>query len=159
MKSVSDRFYISGTLLLQLILPVLYVSASLVVDRQVNVWQVTGEWFLFWAVGVRFVTAGINQMARPGFTLQSIFQISSTEGSVVVRELGFSNFAVGLAAVISLFLPSWRVAVAFVAAVFLGIAATQHAIKGSASKKEAVALLTDALVFLVMAAFVAVSFV
>ena len=108
---------------------------------------------------MRLFTAGLSQVTRPAFTLETIFHIENAEGTVIVRELGFANVGTGLAGMISLLLPSWRVPVAFVAGVFLGIAAVQHAVKRPASRHEAVALVTDAFVFLVLAAFVILSFV
>jgi hypothetical protein len=64
----------------------------------------------------------------PSFTLESIFNIKSKESVVILRELGFGNIAMGLSAVASLALGAWRVPVALVVGLFLGLDAVQHGI-------------------------------
>ena len=140
------------------VLPTLSVLANELVSAP-PLWLTVGKWFVFWAVGWRLLTTGLSQVARPAFTLLTIFRFGSVESAPIVRELGFANVGTGLAGIVSMYLPSWRVPVAFASCVFLGTAAAQHAVKGSASREELVALLTDAFVFLVLAVFVALSFI
>jgi len=159
-SSTRDRFYLLYVLLLTLILPLVSILVEVYTFRStLAVWKLAGRWFLFWAIGIRLFTAGISQVVRPGFTLHSIFHITSTESYVVVRELGFGNICLGLAGILSIVLGSWRIPVAFIAGLFLGLDAVQHAIKGPASRNELLALITDALVCLVMAVFVFLSYV
>jgi hypothetical protein len=61
-----------------------------------------GRWFVFWAVGVRLLTAGARQIINPGLTSEGILSIKGHEVWQLVRELGFANVSIGLAGVISL---------------------------------------------------------
>jgi len=160
MRSGRNRFYLFYTLLLMIVLPILSILAELLLVKNTPaVWKLVGQWFLFWAVGVRLFTAGLNQIARPSFTLQSIFHINNLESGIIVRELGISNVGTGIGGIVSLLLVSWRVPIAFIAAVFLGAAALQHAIKKPVSENQWIALFTDALIFLVLVGFLILSFV
>jgi hypothetical protein len=49
------------------------------------------KWFVFWAVGVRLLLAGLRQMVQPGFTARTVLGLKSEESSFVVRELGFAT--------------------------------------------------------------------
>lgn len=146
--------YLAITVSLMAILPVVSILAQVLILRHLgNVWVLIGTWFLFWAIGVRMFTAGLNQVGRPGFTAESIFHIKNSESHVIVRELGIANICTGLLAIISLFTPSWRLPAAFVGGLFLGLAGIQHAIKGPISANEKLAMVTDLLVFLIMVAY------
>ncbi len=158
--SSGNHFYLISTLLLTIILPVAWIIGDLLSVRNLAAsWSLVGRWFLFWGVGIRLFTAGLSQIARPSFTLRSIFQIKSLESAPIVRELGFSNLGIGIAGIISVLLVPWRVPAAFIACVFLGAAALQHALKKPASGNEWVALVTDAIIFFVLAGFLTFSLV
>jgi hypothetical protein len=66
-------------------------------------WAVVGKWWVFWAVGVRLLSAGIRQILQPRFTSETILGIKGAEVLMVVRELGFANAAIGTVGVASLF--------------------------------------------------------
>ena len=62
--------------------------------------------FVFFA-SVRLFLAGIMQINTPNFTAESIFGLAGERlnGAIpVVRELGFSNFAVGVLGVVAPFI-------------------------------------------------------
>jgi len=107
-----------------------------------------GKWFIFSAVGLRLLLAGIKQTTDPAFTAKEIFHIEANEVLPVVRELGFANLCFGLIGIISLFLPSWRVVSAFGSGLYYGIAGAQHLIKKPAGVNELFALVTDLLIFI-----------
>lgn len=110
------------------------------------------KWFLFWAIGIRLITAGANQIANPAFTA-SIMQLSDS-AHVVIRELGFANLLMGGLAVLSLFFPSLRPA-ATLGGLYLGLAGLLHLIRGieHINFKEATALISDLWGFLIVVGY------
>lgn len=110
------------------------------------------KWFLFWAIGIRLITAGANQIANPAFTA-SIMQLSDS-AHVVIRELGFANLLMGGLAVLSLFFPSLRPA-ATLGGLYLGLAGLLHVIRGieHVNFKEATALISDLWGFLIVVGY------
>ena len=112
--------------------------------------DLTGKWFLFWAIGLRLFTAGFRQVLKPGFTAETIFHIKNTESHIIVKELGFANICTGAIAIISLFIPSWRAASAFAGGLFMGIAGVNHAIKKPAGLNEWIAMISDIFASLIM---------
>ena len=109
-----------------------------------------GKWFIFSAVGLRLLVAGIQQSVKPVFTAREIFHINSSESFPIVRELGFANLCFGLVGIISLFKPEWRIVSAFASGLYFGIAALQHLIKKPVSANESFALWTDVIIFCVL---------
>jgi hypothetical protein len=112
------------------------------------------KWFVFWAVGVRLLLAGVMQLARPKFTAQNILGLKSDEALPLVRELGIANLAAGIVGIASIAYPSFVFPIAIWAVVFYGGAAVGHAIRHERSAKENVAMLTDLFAFLVLAVVV-----
>ena len=47
-----------------------------------------GKWFVFWAVGIRLLLAGIRQIAKPAFTAEAIFKIIEAHGPAAATFLG-----------------------------------------------------------------------
>jgi hypothetical protein len=117
-----------------------------------------GEWFIFWAVGVRLFSAGIRQIVNPAFTARDIFHIEGNASHPIVRELGFANICFGAIGIISLFLPQWRIVSAFGSGLYYGIAGFNHMIKKPASPNEAAALISDIFISLALLAYVALTF-
>ncbi|MBS0317974.1 MAG: hypothetical protein JSR49_12690 [Proteobacteria bacterium] len=101
------------------------------------------KWFAFWAVGWRLLLAGFKQIAQPRYTAHEILGLKSDESLILVRELGFANVAIGLLGVLSLWVPSWRLAGAFAGAVFYGLAGVMHALQGHRNRLENVAMISD----------------
>jgi hypothetical protein len=112
------------------------------------------KWFIFSAVGLRLVVAGLQQTIKPAFTAKEIFHIHNPESFPIVRELGFANLCFGLVGIISLFKPEWRMVSAFASGIYFGIAGLQHAIKKPAGANEKFALWTDILIFGVLLVYV-----
>ncbi len=112
------------------------------------------RWFVFWSVGVRLLTAGLSQMIRPHYTAEVILGLDLGEALFLVRELGFANTAVGIAAVTSVFLGSWRLPLALVGAVFYGLAGVNHALHDERNPLQNVAMLSDLFVASVLIALV-----
>ena len=112
--------------------------------------ETLAKWFIFWGVGIRLLTAGISQTLNPGFTA-SILEISDT-CFVAIREIGFANISMGLLAVISLFIPSWRKAGGFCGGLYLGIAGFLHVgrISEGINLKETIAMVSDLFIFAIV---------
>jgi hypothetical protein len=132
------------------ILPILCIIVEVLFEGITVTIGLFAKWFVFCAVGLRLFVAGIKQVINPGFTALHIFGIDDTAVLPIVRELGFANISFGLLGIVSLFLPEWRVASAFVSGVYYGLAALQHIIKKPAGANEKFALVTDVIVFLLL---------
>jgi hypothetical protein len=148
--------YIAMVVLLILILPI----ASIVLDAfthhegMIHV-SLVGKWFVFWAVGMRLLSAGLRQIVQPRYTAQTILGIQSTDAALLVRELGFANTAIGVAGVGSLFFPAWILPLAVIGAIFYGLAGINHVMHKMRNSLQNVAMTSDLFVSLVLLAFLA----
>jgi hypothetical protein len=68
---------------------------------------IVGKWFVFWAVGVRLLIAGLRQIVQPRYTAETILGVKDPDAMLIVRELGFANTAIGSAGLGSLYLAGW----------------------------------------------------
>jgi hypothetical protein len=147
--------YLIAVVALTLILPALSVfSESMMHGVRLTSLALIGKWFIFWAVGVRLFAAGLRQVINPAFTARDIFHIEDRSSHAVVRELGFANICFGAVGIISLFIPQWRLVSAFASGLFYGIAGINHLVKKPASSNEALALISDIFIFLVLLVYV-----
>lgn len=108
------------------------------------------RWFVFWAVGVRLLTAGLSQIIRPHYTAEVILGLDLGEALFLVRELGFANTAVGLAAVVSVYVRPWSRPLALVGAVFYGLAGVNHSLHDERNPLQNIAMLSDLFVAIVL---------
>lgn len=147
--------YLVMILLLMIVLPV----GSILVEWATSpiappLMPLVGKWFVFWAAGVRLLLAGIKQFFQPEFTAHEIFKMKTDEALPVIRELGVANFAIGMLGVSSLWAPSFLLPVAIAGTIFYGVAGAQHVTQKDKSGNETLAMATDVLAFLVLAAYV-----
>jgi hypothetical protein len=106
-KAGVSKPYLFAVLGLSLFLPALSVLSEWLISKNpTDSLAIIGKWFIFWAVGVRLLMAGLRQVFNPAFTAKDIFHINHEPSDAIVRELGFANICFGLIGVISLFLPS-----------------------------------------------------
>jgi hypothetical protein len=117
-----------------------------------------GEWFVFWAIGVRLFTAGLRQSIKPGLTSEGILGIKGKEVWIIVRELGFANIAIGLAGIIALWKPEWRLAIAFIGGLFLLLDGIQHIASKQRNFEENVAMYSDLTIAILMGVYLVVRF-
>lgn len=122
----------------------------------VDLLGLVGKWMTFWAVGIRLFVAGLRQNLQPEFTARDIFRIGDPKAAGLVREIGFSNLAMGALGIATFFVPAWLVPAAIVGGLYYGLAGLGHLIKGERNAKENIALVTDLIAFAVLAVFVAV---
>jgi hypothetical protein len=103
-KSDMNKLYIISVSVLTFALPVICTVAQILLNTATNLsFELFGKWFIFSAVGLRLLTAGIKQTSDPAFTAKEIFHINNTEALPIVRELGFANICFGLIGIVSLF--------------------------------------------------------
>ena len=148
-----NRIYLYSVTLLMLILPVISILIDTGYHQSTVTLPLIGKWFTFWAVGIRLLTAGIRQAAKPAFTAQEIFHIRDVDSRIIVRELGFANICFGLIGVLSIFVPVWRSAAAFAGGLYMGIAGIYHMIKKPVSPNEVIAMVSDIFIFTVLAVY------
>ena len=148
-----SKLYLTSVLLFMLILPVISIIIDAGYKSGISIFYI-GKWFVFWAIGIRLLTAGLRQVIKPEFTAKDILHIESIESHIIVRELGFANICFGLAGVVSLYIPEWRTAAAFTGGLYMGIAGIQHVIKKPSTPNEMVAMVSDIFIFLIMAVYV-----
>ena len=135
------------------VLPVASVVVEcLLMQTQASTWDSAFRWFVFWGVGLRLLAAGVRQIVQPAFTAREIFQLSSPDAEVIVRELGFANVCMGLGAVVAGFVAAFRPCAALVGGLYFGIAGVMHVVKKPATPNEWVALVSDLFIFAIMAA-------
>lgn len=154
-----SKLYLFSVISLTLVLPVAATCVEAGFYKHRIGVALFSKWFIFFSVGVRLFSAGINQTINPSFTARNIFHIESTDSYVVVRELGFSNICFGLIGIISLFIPAWRMVSAVGSGLFYGIAGINHLIKKPVGGNEMLALVSDVFIFLVLAAYVCFSLI
>lgn len=149
--------YIAVVALTMAILPTASVLADHADHPDAGLWLLIGKWFVFWGVGARLGLAGLRQVLQPAFTAREIFHMQGEEALPLVRELGIANTATALVALLSLAAPSFVVPVAISAGIFYGVAGFRHALEPSRSLNETIAMVSDAGMFLVLAAFLTVT--
>ena len=134
------------------VLPTLSVAIELEA-HPAPVMLLVGKWFVFWAVGVRLVMAGLRQLFQPGFTAREIFHMQGDDALTLVRELGVSNFAVGVVGLAAVAVPTFVLPSAITAGVFYGVAGARQVVETGRSRNQTVAMLSDLFVFAVLATF------
>lgn len=149
--------YYAVILLLMLVLPVASAVAEFTMSQGTASWlPLAGKWVVFWGVGIRLLVAGLRQVIRPGLTAEML-GVKDGSAHVLVRELGFGNLAIGTTGALSLTLPNWTLAAAMCGGLFYGFAGLQHVFARHRSSEENWAMVSDLLIFLVLAAFVGLS--
>jgi hypothetical protein len=148
--------YFIFVVLLMFVLPVASIAAEVLWLRDdAGLMFLFGKWFVFWTVGVRLLLAGIRQVALPRFTAETIFDIKDPAANAIVREVGFGNLAMGALGLASLAQPAWVVPAAIVGGLYYGLAGAGHLFRVDRNFNEQTALVTDLLIFVVLAVFVA----
>ena len=140
--------YVPMVVALMLILPLASVIAQLLSGTHPfahasELMPVVAKWYVFWAMGVRLLLAGLRQSLQPTYTAQTILGLTGTESLLLVREIGFGNIAMGSAAVISLFLPAWIIPTAFIGGIYYTLAGIVHIFQKHRNRNENVAMVSD----------------
>ena len=148
--------YLAMVIGLMVVLPI----ASILIDfvypgGSASLIFLIGKWFVFWAVGVRLLLAGIRQSLNPSFTAEKIFAVKDPAALIIVQELGFANLSIGVLGVLTLFRNEWIVGAAIAGGLFYGLAGIRHVLKGDRNTTENIAMISDLFMAVVLAAFVA----
>ncbi|MBS7537156.1 hypothetical protein KHC28_26255 [Ancylobacter sonchi] len=152
--------YYATLLLTMVILPVVSIASELAGNGTlIGFFAIASKWFVFWAVGVRLLLAGIAQLVKPGFTASSILGVDDVRAHVLVQELGCANLAMGAAGLLSLLITSWVFPVAFIGGAFLGLAGLNHMRRPERNFRENMAMASDLVAaFILFAAFIIAQF-
>jgi len=136
--------YIAMLICLMLIFPLASIALDAFVHRHdVLDAAMIGKWFVFWAVGVRLLVAGLRQILQPRYTAETILGVKDPDALLIVRELGFANSAIGAAAAASLFLPHWTSPLAVIGAVFYALAGINHVVQKQRTRFQNAAMVSD----------------
>jgi hypothetical protein len=132
------------------ILPICSIVINYIMNNSPNIILLIMEWFVFWAIGIRLLTAGLRQIFQPKFTAQEILQINDPNSWVLVKELGFSNIAIGILGISSLMINEWILPAAVAGGVFLGMAGVNHLSQPNKNRREKTAMISNLFVFAVL---------
>jgi hypothetical protein len=148
--------YFIFVVLLMFVLPVASIATEVLWFRDdAGLMFLIGKWFVFWTVGVRLLLAGIRQVVQPRFTAESIFDVKDPAANAMVREIGFGNLAMGTVGLGSLAQPAWLVPAAIVGGLYYGLAGAGHVFRSDRNFNEQTALVSDLMIFVVLAGVVA----
>ncbi|MFD2140941.1 DUF6790 family protein [Ancylobacter oerskovii] len=152
--------YFATLLLTMVILPIVSIASELAGNGTlIGFFAIASKWFVFWAVGVRLLLAGLMQLIKPGYTASAILGVDDVRAHVLVQELGCANLAMGAAGLLSLLISSWVFPVAFVGAAFLGLAGLNHMRRPERNLRENMAMASDLVAaFILFAAFLIAQF-
>ena len=144
--------YVPMVVALLLLLPVASILIQLnIAGTSSSTVEIALRWFVFWAVGVRLLLAGLRQVTRPDYTAKVILGLKSEEPLIVVRELGIANTAIGCVGVASVMIHGWSLPMALAGAVFYGLAGMNHATHRQRGRLQDVAMVSDLLIAVVLA--------
>ncbi|MFO1128590.1 MAG: DUF6790 family protein [Rhodospirillales bacterium] len=150
--------YFAIVLVTMVVAPLVCIGAELATATGVGeLLIVATRWFVFWAVGVRLLLAGVSQIMRPGFTTKAILGVDEPQAYVLAQELGFANTAIGLAGVLSIVFSIWALPIAFVGGVFFGLAGLNHLRRPQRNRRENIAMITDLWAAVILLAIFALS--
>jgi hypothetical protein len=148
MKEKKISLYLINVLATMLVLPILSIILEVAIKKTPLDVDLTGKYFIGWAIGVRLLIAGLRQSTRPQFTAEQIFNIRDSQDSLpFIRELGFANICMGLLGVISFFNREWRLPAAAAGGLYFGLAGFLHVFRKAATFNELIAKISDLFIF------------
>lgn len=146
--------YLLTVVLLMGVLPIGSILAELFLFKPpTTVILLVGKWFVFWAVGIRQLLAGLRQTIRPEFTAEGIFGIKGKDPLPIVQELGFANLSMGLLGIISIVDSVLVFPSAIVSGLFFGFAGIKHLVRRQRNLNENTAMVSDLFLFAVLAVY------
>jgi hypothetical protein len=101
------------------------------------------KWFVFWMVGVRLLLAGLRQIVQPRYTAEQILGVKDPDATLIVRELGIANTAIGSVGVASLFFRDWVFPIALVGTIFYALAGINHVTDKHRNRLQSFAMVSD----------------
>lgn len=155
-------FYLYYVIVVMFLFPVISIIVEIRFFKNrisnYNIFEIIAKWFIFWGIGMRSITGGLSQSFNPAFTA-SLLQVPDSS-FVAIKEIGFANISIGLTALISLFLPSWRKTAGFCGGFYLGTAGFLHVsrIAAGINMKETIAMVSDLFIFSIVVIYLIYSF-
>lgn len=147
--------YLASVILLLAVFPIASIAIEwFAAGLPGGLMPLVGKWFVFWAVGARLFIAGIRQVIQPAFTAETIFAVKDVAAHAIVREVGFGNLSMGTLGLATSAMPAWILPAAIVGGLYYGLAATVHVVRHDRNAHEQIALISDVLIFVVLAAVV-----
>ena len=101
-----------------------------------------GKWFVLF-FGLRLLTTGLFQLAKPDFTAKTIFRIANPNAWKIVSEIAFGNIALGALGTLTIFNAAWIVPAAIAMAIFYALAGGKHVLNAERTASENWALWSD----------------
>lgn len=135
--------YYAAVALFMFLLPLLSIVIDMVANHLPLTVQLTGKWYVFWAVGTRLLVAGLRQAIQPRYTAQQILGIKGDDALVLVRELGFANIAFGVIGTLSMAVNTWVMPAALAGGIFYALAGINHALQKHRNRLEQTAMGSD----------------
>jgi hypothetical protein len=149
--------YVLIVVALMLVFPVASILIETLTGHHGVLAASVGKWFVFWAVGIRLLLAGLRQIVQPRYTAETILGIKGTDATLVVRELGFANTAIGSIGVGSIIFPEWVLPAALAGTIFYGLAGINHVTHKERNTLQNVAMTSDLLMAIVLLVFCSVT--
>ena len=145
------RLYEWSVILLFFLIPSLAIAIELILNNStLTIVEITLKWVVFCSIGLRLGSSGLKQIIQPQFTASEIFNISDERVFPLVREIGFANISFSTIALISFFIPSFRLPSAIAGGLYFGLAGLLHILKYKASDEEKFAMITDIYIFVIL---------
>lgn len=154
-------FHLIQIIVIMVLMPTIFSVVEILLrkkDQKTNeklqIGIVIFAWILFWSVGIRSVSAGLVQLVYPQYTAQTIFELSTgTEFYIFIRELGVANFAIGVTAIVSVWIKNWRIPAAFISLIFNTFLSINHILHFQAGGNELASLAADLFVVVMLSYF------
>ena len=152
------EFHLIQILMIMVMMPFIVSISEIIYRNKIGNTYSSGtiifKWILFWAVGIRSVSAGLVQLIYPQYTAQTIFELTNgTDFYIFIRELGVANFSIGVTAIISFWKKLWRYPAAFISLIFNTFLVINHILHFQAGLNELVSLGADIFVVFMLTLF------
>jgi hypothetical protein len=135
--------YFAIVVALMLVLPLASIGIQVLSGGPGMVAALAAKWFVFWMVGVRLLLAGLRQIVQPRYTAEQILGVKDPDATLIVRELGIANTAIGSVGVASLFFRDWVFPIALVGTIFYALAGINHVTDKHRNRLQSFAMVSD----------------
>ena len=107
------------------------------------------KWYIFWTIGFRALTTGAMQFLNSSYTME-LLQLGE-ESRIIIMELGFAQFGIGIIAILSLRKQSFRLPSIITYGTFMLGASVIHIVRFTTANVEEIVSLAGDLFVLVIA--------
>lgn len=129
-----------------LILPCICIAIEMIIlkrmQKEYRGIDLFCKWFVFWSLGVGGITAGLMQALNPSYTANLLSVV--TNDMIIIKELGYANFGMGLIAVLSFKYQYFRKPAALASGMFIMGCTLNHFTRlGEINLGEIVSIIDD----------------